>query len=305
MKPTLLRLVLCCVLAAPLAGNAQFAPAAPGSMEAASRPVPPGALDRFVKPFAALKFDSEMKTLGVGSSLGNSVLRPAGSGPFPAVVVTHSCGGVDQPQLRERAAELLAAGYAVLMLDSFKPRGQVECRAGVITVPLVVRDALDALAHLQTLAQVDQQRIYLVGFSMGSLSAQSVASPSIRAYFSAPHPFRAAVGWYGSCGVQSAPNAPNANFLRADTDTPLLLLMAEGDRETPIRPFCFPVIEQLKAAGRPIEWHIYADGVTHAWDARAGYTITNGWGEKVVNQYNASATEDAMRRTLEFLKRHR
>ena len=53
-----------------------------------------------------------------------------------------------------------------------------------------------------------------------------------------------------------------------------------------------------------MDWHIYGSGVTHAWDVRAGYTMTTGFGETVVNRFDAEATRDATRRTLEFLRAH-
>lgn len=284
--------------------QAQTISPTPGTMAAALSPLTPGSLDRFIKPFEPLKFATEVKTLSLFSSLGNAIFKPEGEGPFPSIVVTHSCGGVDVPQLRERMKELLNAGYLVLMLDSFKPRGQKDCRNGVITNPLVWRDVVDALAHLHTLKEVDESRIYQVGYSMGSFSAAALSSPSVNAYFNSPHRFRASVGWYGSCGYQTNPGARASHFLRADTDRPVLLLMADADKEASIRPFCFPLLEELKAAGKPVDWHIYGDRTTHAWDMRSGYTMTNGWGEMVVNNYDAKATDDATQRTLEFLKKN-
>ncbi len=282
-----------------------IAQATPGTVEAASRPLAPGSLDAFIKPFEPLRFATEVKTLSVFSSLGNAVFKPdVGEGPFPSIVVTHSCGGVDTAALRERMQELLDAGYLVLMLDSFKPRGQKDCRNNVVRNPLVWRDTLDALAHLHTLKEVDKTRIYQVGHSMGAFTAAVVASPSVHAYFGSPYRFRASVGWYGSCGFQASPTAPVSHFLRFDTDRPVLLLMAEADRETPIRPFCYPLMEDLKAAGKPVEWHVYGNGVTHAWDVRAGYSLTTGFGETVVNRFDAEATRDATRRTLDFLRTH-
>ena len=278
---------------------------APGTVEAASRTLAPGSMDAFIKPFEPLKFAAEAVTLSAGAALGNAVFKPAaGDGPFPAIVVTHSCGGVDTRALRERMQELLEAGYLVLMLDSFKPRGQKDCRNSVVRNPLVWRDTLDALAHLHTLKEVDKSRIYQVGYSMGAFTAAVVASPSVHAYFGSPHRFRASVGWYGSCGFQASPSAPVSHFLRFDTDRPVLLLMAEADRETPLKPFCYPLMADLKAAGRPVNWHLYGNDVTHAWDVRAGYSMTTGFGETVVNRFDAEATRDATRRTLAFLRTH-
>lgn len=284
---------------------AQDAPA-PGTVAAASVRLAPGQFDPILAPHAPLSFDAETKSLGAFSSLGNSVFKPEGGGPFPAVLVVHSCGGVGTPALRERAKEFLAAGYLILMLDSFQPRNQRDCRNGVITSPVVWRDGLDALAHLQSLSAVDKGRIYLVGFSLGSIAAAALASPSLREAFGSARRFRATVGWYGSCGYPpTQPGGRPSHFLRGDTDTPTLLLMADGDRETPIRPYCFPLLDDLKASARPVEWHVYGAPTTHAWDVRSGYTMTTRWGDVVVNTFDADATADAMKRTLEFLNRHR
>src|SRR5580704_16690435 len=56
---------------------------------------------------------------------------PAGSGPFPAIVIMHGCNGLDwrisgQPGwtlFKRYAARYVAHGYAALILDSFEPRG--------------------------------------------------------------------------------------------------------------------------------------------------------------------------------------
>ncbi len=272
-------------------------------MATALRPLAPGSLDRFIKPHAPLQFAAVAVPYTPSSALSNAAFKPPGEGPFPTVLVVPSCGGVANPALRERVAEIVGAGYLTLVLDSFEPRGQKNCRSNVITNPLVWRDATDALAHLQKLPGVDVNRIYQVGYSMGAFAAAVLASPSVMAYFESPYRFRATVGWYGSCGEHPRPESRASQWLRADTDRPVLLLMADADRETPLQPFCFPVMEELKAAGKPVFWHIYGNGTTHAWDNRKGYVLeANGWGERVENRYDPEATLDATQRTLAFLK---
>lgn len=50
--------------------------------------------------------------------------RPAGDGPFPAVVQLHGCGGRVPLEPEEAAGErMVALGYALLIVDSFGPRG--------------------------------------------------------------------------------------------------------------------------------------------------------------------------------------
>ena len=279
----------------------------PVSMEDTNRPIPGAMLDAVIKPFPRLKFPSESDTLSALSSLENRVYRPdSGAGPFPAIVLVPSCGGTrNRPEIRERAKEFLDAGYVVLVVENYVPRGQVSCRNGVVSAALVWRDAVDALIHLHGMKEVDKSRVYQVGYSMGALSAAALSSRAINAYYGANVRFRASVGWYGSCAIQPGPAARTSYLLRADMEHPVLMLMTEADKETPPRPFCFPLLEELRTAGKPIEWHLY-DKPTHSWDVRGGYVLNdNGWGERVVNQFDADTTADATRRTLAFLEKHK
>jgi len=50
------------------------------------------------------------------------VLLPDGPGPFPVVVQMHACGGLHAMQKRYAEAAV-EAGCAVVILDSFRPRG--------------------------------------------------------------------------------------------------------------------------------------------------------------------------------------
>lgn len=276
-------------------------------MSDTTRPIPGAMLDAVIKPFPRLKFPAEATTLSALSNLDNRVFRPdTGTGPFPSVVLVPSCGGTtNRPEIRERTKEFLEAGYLVLVVENYVPRGQTTCRNQVVTGALIWRDVVDALIHLHGMKEVDKSRIYQVGYSAGAMSAAALSSRAINAYFETNLRFRASVGWYGSCAQQPGPSARTSYLLRADMEHPVLLLMSEADKETPARPYCFPLLEELKAAGKPIEWHLY-DTPTHAWDVRSGYTLgDNGWGERVVNQFDAATTADATRRTLAFLEKHK
>jgi dienelactone hydrolase len=272
-----------------------------------NRPIPGALLDAVIKPFPRLTFPSEADTFSMLSNLQNRVFRPAtGAGPFPAIVLVPTCGGTtNRPEIRDRTKEFLDAGYLVLVLENYVPRGQKNCRNQVVTGALIWRDVVDALTHLHTMTEVDKSRIYQVGYSAGAAAAAAVSSRAINAYFDTPLRFKAAVGWYGSCAIQTGPAARTSYLLRGDMEHPVLLLMSEADKETPPRPYCFPLLDELKAAGKPIEWHLY-QSATHSWDTPGGYILdNNGWGERVVNSFDAATTADATRRTLEFLERNK
>src|ERR1700709_616695 len=65
--------------------------------------------------------------------------HPEGGGPFPTVIALHACGGLGGhsepvlPRYRDWAEQLLKAGHAVLLPDSYgSPRLRPQCprRAG-------------------------------------------------------------------------------------------------------------------------------------------------------------------------------
>ena len=57
-----------------------------------------------------------------GPEITASVYKPNGSGPFPAVILAHTCGGVS-PHTDAWGKLLVSWGYLVLAPDSFGPRG--------------------------------------------------------------------------------------------------------------------------------------------------------------------------------------
>jgi dienelactone hydrolase len=244
-----------------------------------------------VNSYPALRFASEAGELGFLGARANNIYRPQGQGPFPAVVLVHTCGGLEL-HITSRARDLLDAGFVVLVQDSQGPRGIRSCdEFRAWQVPVVSKDAYSALRHLSQMKEVDAERIYLVGFSLGSFVAAAVGSPETAKSLGADKRFRASVGWYGSC----AQNTPRSRWqlLAPDTDRPVLLLLAGKDTETPINE-CFPLLEQMKADGKPASWHVYADA-THAWDKsnpQRGYV------------HSVATTSDAVQKTIEFLRKN-
>lgn len=61
---------------------------------------------------------SSSQSINVTSDL----YRPGGNGPFPAVVVLHTCGGVGVKE-GQYATSLRSEGYVVVVPDSFSSRG--------------------------------------------------------------------------------------------------------------------------------------------------------------------------------------
>ncbi len=246
-----------------------------------------------IAEYPDLVFPSAMREWGSPSREGNDIFKPAGEGPFPAVVIAHTCGGVE-PHLFEHAQTLVQAGFVVLVLDSYTVRRHFAfCRPAGVKTARFYKDTFDALAHLHRLPGVDPQRIYMLGFSLGSFAASNAGSPRVAELVGSAHRFTATVGWYGSCRFQPF-RGPEWRLVREDTDRPVLLLMAGNDRETRIDD-CAERLQALKDKGVPVQWHIYP-GVSHGFDKDNPF---RGY------RRDAAAVADAMARTLAFFQQAR
>jgi dienelactone hydrolase len=249
-----------------------------------------------------LAFDSERRSandLTDIHSLGNRIYTPTGNGPFPAVVISHT-KGISQ-HLLVHARELLAAGFAVLVVDTFGPRG---IKAGGDLFPAeFAKDAYDALTHLQAQTYINKNRIFQTGYSYGGYAAALLASPQGADAFKASGRFRATVANYGSCAIQEGESKQKLEMLSADSDRPILMLMAELDIETPPK-HCFPLLEEMKAAGKDVYWHIYPK-TTHGWDKAEhnGY-VYRLYGETMMYRYDEAVANDATGRMIAFFNRY-
>src|SRR5438552_17658276 len=71
-----------------------------------------------------LVFPRESKELGFfPSPVEMGIWKPKGEGPFPALIIVHTCAGLKQQQIGFWRKEAIRRGYAAFVLDSFGPRG--------------------------------------------------------------------------------------------------------------------------------------------------------------------------------------
>lgn len=191
--------------------------------------------------------------------------------------------------MKQHAQELLETGHVVLVIDSFGPRGFDNCSTRVPSGSSGIADAYAALAFLAAKPFVDGGRIYQAGYSWGAFISALLASPQSASLVGSGRRFTATVANYGGCAFKGR------QLVLQDIDRPLLMLMAGRDDEVPAAP-CFPLLDDLKAAGKPVRWHVYPDA-THAWDKSSqtnrGYV------------FNAQVAKDATARMLGFVAESR
>jgi len=226
-----------------------------------------------------------------GVQVGNKVFKPTGDGPFPAVVLVHTAGGLSNDHIKRHAQNLLAKGYVVLIQDSMGPRGvRVITDSTRIAHPIIgVKDAVESWKFLSQQSYVDKERIYEAGMSYGGFVASLVASKSVAEFTEAKGRFRATVSFYSTCSYGTS------KLIIEDTDRPLLMLLAGSDRELQ-HGNCFKDLESMNSKGLPIKYHIY-EGIGHGWDKQG--EVQYGY------VYNEEVTKDSFHRMVEFFERNK
>lgn len=273
-------------------------------------------------PPERVRFESLDRTGERSLTIDALLYRPSGAERTrPAVIALHGCGGLYRSDPAHRDAltarhashveAWVAAGYVVLLPDSFRSRGIDEvCTVKVAdrTVNLRSRklDTLGALRWLADQRDIARDRIALVGWSMGgstALAAINGGDNDVAAFVAKRDPlpfFRAMVAFYPAC----------AGSLRSDRWRPLVatrVLIGEADDWTPAEP-CVALGAKAREREWPLETKVYA-GAHHGFDAPSGRLVhradvpsgvTPGRGVHVGP--DPAAREDAIRRVTTFLE---
>ena len=253
-----------------------------------------------------LAFPKEARELSMFSPIAMGIWKPEGMGPFPAIILVHSCGGMKQ-QLDLWRKESIRRGYVAFIIDAFTSRGSPNCRpAAPIPMTRGVKDVLDAAAHLRSLPFVDKNKIATVGFSWGAMAGLLAGSTGYAAD-AAPGLDRiaSAVALYPACYIAPFGSFPGNEYLRSDLATPTLLLLGENDTETPPDE-CLSRTAAHRERSNPLEVHVFK-GATHCWDCsdQHGQLWSPPWAgsRQVVYTYDSSITEQSVQRAFEFLGR--
>ena len=259
----------------------------------------------FASQAADLRFPEEAKELSLSSPLSMAIYRPEGAGPFPALIVVHTCGGLRQEML-DWSKEALSRGYVVFVIDSLGPRGvKTVCYPPTpVNIWRGVKDSFQALAHLKRYDFVDPDRVALMGFSWGAMVGLLASSKTVADAFSPSKRFAAVASFYPACYFPATGTRGEIEFLRPDTDRPALVLMGELDNETP-PSHCLPRLEALKDRGVPVSWHLYPK-TTHCWDCSSldNFSKLDFRGNQVVYRYDKEITKDSSQRAFDFLANH-
>jgi len=226
---------------------------------------------------SALAADGKPVSYKSGDETVQAILyTPAGSGPFPALVVVHEWWGLND-WVKDRASKLADQGYVALAVDLY--RGKVATTPEIaheimrgVPEDRAKRDLHAAVAFLKSQPNVKKNRIGSIGWCMGGGYALDVAlqEPDLAA----------TVINYGHLATD-----PEA---LKKINAPILGLFGAQDRG--ITPDDVHKFEQaLKQLGKKGEIKIYDD---------AGHAFENPNNK---DGYRADDAADAWKRTAAFL----
>ena len=206
------------------------------------------------------------------------LVKPAGKGPFPGVVVIIEWWGLND-QIKGVADRLAAEGYVALAPDLYHgnvtsdPEKAHELMRG-LDEQEAMSDLGSAVDYLRSLPEVGKARIGSVGFCMGGgLSLQlALHRPDLSG----------AVVFYGQPEIDPA--------VLKGAACPILGLFGAQDQGIP-KPKVEAMAKTLNEVGKGAEVKIYPD---------AGHAFFN----ETRPSYNAADAADAWRRTVAFFKAH-
>jgi dienelactone hydrolase len=260
-----------------------------------------------------LEFPTEPSGFSFFSSPRFALYKPEGTGPFPAIVLHHQCGGLrnasgswQNMSMLGWAKEAVGRGYVALVLDSLGPRGvDTVCMGakGGVNFARGLKDALQAAEHLRKLSFVDRNRVAFAGYSWGAGVGLLASSKKAVGWLNQAERFNAVVSFYPPCYIVPPNRTPPYELVLTEIDRPLLVLMAERDNETPPEE-CVSRLAPQRTAGAPIEWHVYPEA-THCWDCENldGFRKTNARGTAVTYRYDKNATKDSAQRMFTFIEK--
>lgn len=212
--------------------------------------------------------------------------KPNGDGPFPAVVLLHSCLG--PPATKRSIADMFASwGYVALFVDDFATRGIRETCATDFGEGL--SDAFGALLYLSRLSYVDRKRVAAVGYSQGADTALQIASARFPPAFAVPRDlnFKVAVAFYPPCENQA----------NVRLEIPTLILIGRSDDVTPAAD-CERLARNQAGDGSDFKLVVYP-GAYHLFDdpgLAAGTRLFGMW-----LKYDADAAEQSKSEMRDFL----
>lgn len=220
-----------------------------------------------------------------GSPMPTYIATPTGSGPHPAIVVMCHIGGVDA-FTKDRCDRLAAEGFVAVAPDIFHYHAWIEDRnerRATLRDVRMVADMEAALAHVEATAQIDANRLGILGHCLGGRNALLGAGAIPR--------FRALAKYYGGRTTASwGDGLPSPFEMICNIKGPVIGFFGNLDQGP--SPADVDMLEaEMRRCGVPVEFHRYAD---------AGHAFQD---HTEPARYHEASAKDAWAKTIAFFKR--
>ena len=207
---------------------------------------------------------------------------PAGTGPFPTVLVIEEIFGVHE-YIKDTCRRLAKLGYVAVAPELYARQGDLTT---MTDVQQIVRDVISKAPDAQVISDLDATVKWVTGSSNGDAKRLAITGfcrgGRVTWLYSAHNPdLKAAVAWYGPLGGNKTAIQPtNAADVATAIKCPVLGLYGAADTGIPVAD-----VERqrdaAKAAGKTVEIVIYPD-TPHAFhaDYRPSYrreAAVDGW----------------------------
>jgi dienelactone hydrolase len=236
------------------------------------------------------------------------VRKPPGNGPFPTALLYSGCDG-PKDNVERWAKMLNTEGWAAVIVDSHEPRGysnldiwRLICAGQLLQGSERAGDVLVSIADARRMPFVDRDRLVLIGSSHGGWAIMelfafeqrqqlpfNLASPPDSPTGTSLDGIVGSILLYPYCGRLNRTRRQGWSY-----PAPALFILASDDAIAPAKA-CLKVIDDLEARDLPVEVVAF-ENVTHGFDQQDRSPLST-------LEFDAAATEEAMRFGREFLAR--
>ena len=225
--------------------------------------------------------DSVAVKVGIKRNMDAQLITPDGAGPFPAILLLHTSGGLQTADL-DYAKRLAAEGYVVMVpsfLDAYGIRAKNRQLTFTSYAEPIYADFLSCLEDLKRNPEVDGKRLGAIGFSNGGYFALWLAAKG---------DIQAGVSYYGA--VTGAATDKGLNRFReafTPNSSPALILHGTGDSTVPVAKL-IELDGILTSVSAPHAFYTYP-GAEHRFERDGGAA-------------NDAAAESAWQKTTAFFR---
>ena len=201
--------------------------------------------------------DARLGQIELSGRLWQPSTTPAG---VAAVVIVHGSAGWSDYREGHYARAFAGAGFTVLAIDSFGPRGiatTTEDQSQVSALQMT-RDAFAASRFLETQG-IPIERQALMGFSKGGAAVLFAADRTFLP--GQTRRFAAGLAFYPACSTRALTPKPAS---------PIFMALGDKDDYSGVEP-CQEVASAFRATGGQVNTIIYPDA-THAFDGDPAHT---------------------------------